>query len=406
MTSVRLFRRAILAAAVWALPVAVAADISSEARRIHFGSLVLDGHVHVANRQFYHGGDIGQRLEGGQFDLPRAREGGVKAMFYTVFVTEEYYPPRYETKQTLRLIDKALEQLELNRATIELARNATEIERITARGKMAAVLDIEGGWDLDGDLGVLRNLYRLGVRVAMLPAHNWANNFADSCCAPPKWNGLNSRGRAVVSEMNRLGMLINVSHASDATIEQTIELSKDPIVATHHGLRSFNDIPRNMPDALLKKLAARGGVIGFQIGNEFHNVRVFDYRKKATGKTFWDRSAIGKKEEGLSIEQIDRIVAPQFPMMGSDAPDDIKLTPDGWVQVVERAIALVGEDYVALGTDIDGGPTLPRGMRDIRDLPLITDAMLRRGWSETRIRKFLGGNLLRVFRQVTEKTPR
>jgi len=402
MTIARFFRRAVLGCAAWALPLA-AADISAEARRIHFGSLVLDGHVHVANRQFYHGGNMGDRLEGGQVDLPRAREGGVKAMFYTVFVTEEYYPRRYETKQVLRLIDTAIEQLELNRATIELARNATGIERIVARGKMAAVLDIEGGWDLDGDLGVLRNLYRLGVRVAMLPAHNWTNNFADSCCAPSKWNGLNARGRAVVAEMNRLGILINVSHASDATIEQAIEVSKDPIVATHHGLRGFNNIPRNMPDALAKKLAAKGGVIGFQIGNEFHNVRVYEYRKKATGKTFWERSAIGKKEERLSIEEIDRIVAPQFPMMGCDAPDDIKLTPDGWVQVVERAIALVGEDHVVLGTDIDGGPTLPRGMRDIRDLPLITDAMVRRGWSETCIKKFLGGNLLRVFRQVTEK---
>jgi len=263
MTIARFFRRAVLLGAVLALPLA-AADISAEARRIHFGSLVLDGHVHVANRQFYHGGNMGDRLDGGQFDLPRAREGGVKAMFYTVFVTEEYYPPRYETKQVLRLIDTALEQIELNRATIELARNATEIERITARGKMAAVLDIEGGWDLDGDLGVLRNLYRLGVRVAMLPAHNWTNNFADSCCAPPKWNGLNARGRAVMAEMNRLGMLINVSHASDVTIEQAIDASKDPIVATHHGLRSFNNIPRNLPDALAKKLAAKGGVIGFQ----------------------------------------------------------------------------------------------------------------------------------------------
>jgi membrane dipeptidase len=402
MTIARLLRGFIPVALGWILPLA-SAEISAEARRIHFGSLVLDGHVHVANRQFYHGGNMGDRLEGGQFDLPRAREGGVMAMFYTVFVTEEYYPPRYETKQVLRLIDKALEQLELNRATIELAKTATEIERVTARGKMAAVLDIEGGWDLDGDLGVLRNLYRLGVRVSMLPAHNWTNNYADSCCAPPKWNGLNARGRAVVAEMNRLGMLINVSHAADATIEQAIDLSRDPIVATHHGLRSFNDIPRNMSDSLLKKLAAKGGVMGFQIGNEFHNTRVFDYRKKAMGRSFWDRSAVGKSQERLSIEEIDRIVAPQFPMVGCDAPDDIKMTPEDWVKVVERAIALVGEDHVALGTDIDGGPTLPRGMRDIRDLPQITDAMLRRGWPEARIKKFLGGNLLRVFRQVTEK---
>ena len=133
------------------------------------------------------------------------------------------------------------------------------------------MLDIEGGFDLDGDLGVLRDLYRLGLRSVQLSAHNWANNFADSCCSPPKWHGLNDRGRAVIREMNRLGMVINVSHASDETIAQAIDVSTDPVVATHHGLRTLNDIPRNMPDDLMKKLAAKGGVIGFQIGNEFHN---------------------------------------------------------------------------------------------------------------------------------------
>jgi membrane dipeptidase len=380
------------------------AQVSDRARRVHSDALVFDGHIHVINRQFYHGGDIGQRFPDGQFDLPRAREGGVDAMFFTVFVTEEYYPQRFETKQAFRLVDLALTQLVRNRNVIELAKTASEVENITRCGKMAAVLDIEGGFDLDGDLGILRNLYRLGLRVAQLPSHNWANNFADSCCAPPKWHGLNERGRAVVREMNRLGILINVSHASDETIEQTLAISTDPIVATHHGLRSVNNIPRNMPDDLVRKLAAKGGVIGFQIGNEFHNVKMFEYRKKmSSGKAFWDKSAVGAREGRLSIEEIDKLVAPQFPMVGIDAPAELLMTPEDWVGVVEKAIQLVGDDHVALGTDLDGGPTLPRGMRDVRDLPMITDAMLRRGWSEERIRKFLGGNLLRVFRQVTEK---
>ncbi|MDQ6663356.1 MAG: dipeptidase, partial [Acidobacteriota bacterium] len=222
------------------------------------------------------------------------------------------------------------------------------------------------------------------------------------CCAPPKWHGLNEHGRAVVREMNRLGMVINVSHGSDDTVSQAIDVSAQPVVATHHGLRSFNDIPRNMPDWLLKKLAAKGGVIGFQIGNEFHNRKVFDWRTQHAGKPFWDTSAIANGPP-KSIEEIDRTVAKQFPMVGVNAPDDLKLTADGWVAVVDRAIQLVGEDHVALGSDFDGGPTPPRGMRDIRDLPAITDAMLRRGYSEERIRKFLGGNLLRVFRQITSK---
>jgi membrane dipeptidase len=357
----------------------------------------------VINRQFYHGGDIGERVADGQFDLSRAREGGIDAMFFSVFVTEDYYPQRLETKQVFRLVDLALTQLEKNREHIELALTAGDIERINRSGKIAAVLDLEGGFDLDGDLGILRDLYRLGMRSLQLSAHNWANHFADSCCSPAKYHGLNERGRAVVREMNRLGMVINVSHASDETISQAIDLSTDPVVATHHGLRSFNNIPRNMPDELVKKLAAKGGVIGFQIGNEFHNVKAFEWRTKNAGKPFWDTSEIAARKAPLTIEEIDRRVAPQFPMVGVAIPEDIKFDAGGWLAVVERAIQLAGEDHVSLGSDFDGGPTPPRGIRDIRDLPVLTEAMLARGWSEPRIRKFLGGNLLRVFRQITEK---
>jgi membrane dipeptidase len=158
-----------------------------------------------------------------------------------------------------------------------------------------------------------------------------------------------------------------------------------------------------MSDDLLRKLAAKGGVIGFQIGNEFHNRKVFDWRTKHAGKPFWDTTDIGRREATMTIEELDRLAAPTFPMVGINAPDEIKFTPSDWLAVVERAIDLVGEDYVMLGSDFDGGPTLPRGMRDIRDLPMLTEAMVQRGWSESRIRKFLGGNLLRVVRQVTER---
>ncbi len=379
-----------------------AAQVSERARKLHQDAFVFDGHVHVVNRQFYHGGDIGDRVADGQFDLPRAREGGVDAMFFSIFVTEDYYPQRLETKQTFRLMDLALTQLENNKDRIELARKASDIQRINRSGKMAAILDLEGGFDLDGDLGILRDLYRLGLRSLQLSAHNWTNNFADSCCSLPKNKGLNEHGRAVVREMNRLGMIINVSHASDDAMSQTIDVSSDPVVATHHGLRMLNRIPRNMPEELMRKLAAKGGVIGFQIGNEFHNVRAFEWRTKHAGKPFWDTTEIANRKEPLSIADIDRKVAPQFPMVGMNMPDDILFSPAEWIEVVEKAIAIVGEDHVALGSDFDGGPTPPRGMRDISHLPLLTEAMLERGWTEQRIRKFLGENLLRVFRQVTD----
>jgi membrane dipeptidase len=361
----------------------------------------FDAHVHVINRQFYHGGNIGDRVKDGQFDLPRARQGGLNALFFSLFVTEEYYPQHYETKQALRLVDLALQQIRENSQTIELALNGADIDRIVRSGKIAAVLDMEGSIDREGDLGVLRQFYNLGLRSYQLSAHNASNEYADSCCSPPQWHGLNDRGKALVGEMNRLGIVINVSHASDEAISQAIDASSDPIVATHHGLREFNDIPRNMPDWLLKKLAAKGGLIGFQIGNEFHNRKVFDWRTQHAGKPFWDTARVNPSN--MSIEEIDKMVAPQFPMLGSNAPDNLKFTVDDWLQVTDRAIQLVGEDHVILGTDFDGGPTLPLPMHDISDLPLITAAMRRRGYSEERIRKIMGGNLLRVFRQVTDK---
>jgi membrane dipeptidase len=176
-----------------------------------------------------------------------------------------------------------------------------------------------------------------------------------------------------------------------------------PLVATHHGMRALNDIPRNMPEDIMRKIAAKGGVIGFQIGNEFHNVKAFEWRTKRAGRPFWDTSEIAKRKDQMTIEEIDRKVAPQFPMVGLKMPEEILLSPDEWIAVIEKAIAIVGEDHVSLGSDFDGGPTPPKGIRDISHLPMLTDAMLRRGWPEGRIRKFLGGNLLRVFRQITER---
>jgi membrane dipeptidase len=386
---------------IGAAAVLTGAAVSDRARSLHERSLVFDAHIHTVDRVFYHGGDIGERKNDGQFDLPRAKEGGLKALFFSIFVTEDYYPSHYETKQALHMLDTALDQIAKNSATIELAHNAEDIDRIVKAGKMAAVLDVEGSFDLDGDLRVIRAMYKLGVRSMQLSAHNWPSNYADSCCSQPKSNGLSEHGRSVIRELNRLGMVINVSHASDDAISQAIDASSAPVIATHHGLRYYNDIPRNMPDWLAKKLAAKGGVIGFQIGNEFHNKKAFDYRTKHAGKPFWDTQAILDRGTKLGIYEIDKLVAPQFPMLPFDLPDEVKMTVDDWVGVVEHAIGLVGEDHVALGTDFDGGPPPPRGMRDVRDLPMITEAMVRRGWSDARIKKFLGENLLRVFRQIT-----
>ncbi|GAA3761023.1 dipeptidase [Terriglobus aquaticus] len=406
MRSVAASRREFLkgaafAVAATALPASSLGAVSARAAALHRDAYVFDAHVHALDREFYHGGNITDRVEVGQWDLPRAREGGVDAFFLSVFVPEEYYPGRYETKQALRRMDHALRQIHDANAQLGLALNGADLTRLEREGKVAAVLDIEGSYDLDGDPGVLRSMHALGLRSAQVSAHNWNQHYADACCSTAQGGGLTSRGRDVVREMNRLGMVINVSHAADTTIAQVIDASERPVVATHHGLREVNDIPRNMPDDLLKKLVDRGGVIGFQIGSEFAYPREYAWLTAHRKKTFWDTTSIPERTRGKSIYEIDELVAPTFPMLGAEVPDEVAMHMDDWVDVVDRAIRLVGEDAVALGSDFDGGPTLARGMRDVRDLPMVTDAMLRRGYSEARIRKFLGGNLRRVFGQAT-----
>jgi membrane dipeptidase len=201
--------------------------------------------------------------------------------------------------------------------------------------------------------------------------------------------------------MNRLGIVINISHSGDNTISQVLDVSERPVIATHHGLRAVNDIPRNMPDKLIRKLVDKGGLFCFQIGSEFHYPREYQWLTAQQGKTFFDTTSIPERVKDKTIYEIDSLVAPQFPMKGAVVPDSVAMAVDDWVGVVDRVIQMVGEDHVGLGTDFDGGPTLARGMRDVRDLPMVTDAMLRRGYSEERIQKFWGGNLLRVFGQIT-----
>ncbi|MBL8237293.1 MAG: membrane dipeptidase [Bryobacterales bacterium] len=364
---------------------------------------VFDAHVHMINRQFYKGGDIGERVADGQVDLPRAKEGGINAMFFSLYIQEQYYPARQETKHVLRLVDLARRQVAANADKIEFAYTAADVRRIANGGRIAAVLDLEGGFDLDGDLGVLREMYRAGFRVLQLPAHNWANNFAESCCAKGPFGGLNAHGKEVVREMNRLGILINVAHASEQTVRDVLAVSSKPVMATHTGLKRFNNLPRTMSDELLKELAAKGGVIGFHSGCEFHHRPMFDYRTSRSGKPFWDTTEIQKEPSTVSISDVDARVRGGYPMVGVKAPDEVRCTIDQWLAPVEAAIAIAGEDAVALGSDLDGGPTFPLGIRDVRDFPKLTEAMRRRGWSEGRIAKFMGGNTLRVFAAATER---
>ena len=379
------------------LPLLLALAAAASAQNDPF---IMDGHVHMINRQYYLGGDIGDRYPNGQVDLPRIRKGGLKAIFFSLFASEEYYPGRFESKLALRLMDLALTQIEKHRDQIEVAFNASGITRINKAGRIAAFLDLEGAFDLDGDLAILRTLYRMGLRSAMLPSHNYTNNFADSCCGAQKWKGINLRGREVIAEMNRLGIVINVAHASNDAILQTVEASRQPVLFSHGGSRHIIDIPRSLSDDAAKKIAAKGGVVGLQFGNTFNNPEYYAFRQK--GKPFGDVTDTLMPYQSLkTIEEVDRLVAKKYPTEPLPMPQHFRMGIEQLIVTIDHWVNLLGEDHVSLGADFDGGPEPPRGMNDIGDYGQITVAMQKKGYSDERIRKILGLNLLRLIREVT-----
>lgn len=370
---------------------------------LHKKAFVMDGHIHMMTRQLIEGLDIGDRYPDGHVDIPRAIAGGLDAMFFSCYTPEPYYPDRHEVKNTFRVVELALAQIEKNNHIIELALTASDIVRINRKGKMAAFLDLEGGFDLDGDLNILRSLYRLGLRSVQLTAHNETNAFIDSCYGEKRWGGLNAHGRDIVTEMNKLGMLINVSHASDDAILQTVEASKQPVIYSHGGFRGIVNSLRCITDECAKALAAKGGVIGIQFGSSFNNPKYAQWveSKRQAGS---GTKAAPVERKPLTIEEVDQGLLKGLPFVHKEViPDEVWMGVDQLARVIDYGVRLVGEDHIALGSDFDGGPPLPREIRDVSDYPQMTYAMQKLGYSDQRIRKILGLNWLRVIRQVTEK---
>jgi membrane dipeptidase len=362
---------------------------------------VMDGHIHLMSRQLLQNLDIGQRYQDGMIDLPRAKEGGLNAMFFSVFTPEPYYPGHYEVKNTFRVIELALDQISKNRDLIELAHTASEIMEVKGRGKIAAFLDVEGSFDLDGDLNLLRMLYRLGVRSLQLTAHNQTNGFIDSCYGTRLWGGLNDHGHKVIEEMNRLGMVINVAHASDESILQVASISRQPIAYTHGGFRSIVNNLRCITDEAAKAIAAKDGVIGIQFGNSFNNPKYVEWEKSQHGEP--KAGVASKNSPNLSIADVDRQVAAGLPFVSHEIiPEEYRMSVDQLVKVVDYGVRLVGEDHIALGSDFDGGLALPKEMKDVSDYPKMIQALQNFGYSEQRISKIIGLNWLRLIRNVTE----
>lgn len=363
-------------------------------------AFVMDGHIHVMSRQLLQGLDIGDRYSDGMVDLPRIKEGGINAFFFSVYTPEPYLDANFEVKNTFRVIELALEQIQKNNNIIELALNASDIVKITKKKKLAAFLDIEGSFDNQGDLYLLRALHRLGVRSLQLTAHNKTNSFIDACSGERIWpGGLNDKGIGIIKEMNRLGMLINVAHASSEAIIKAANVSDYPVAYTHGGFRGMVDIKRNISDEAALAIAKKGGIVSFQFGNYFNYPK---YYKWASSKPHPVQLIVDPGRKFMTIEDADADVASDLPFVSHAViPDEYHMSTDDFVKAVDYGVRLVGEDHIGFGSDFDGGLALAKEMKDASDYMEMFKALKRLGYSSKRIDKIMGLNWLRVIRQVT-----
>jgi membrane dipeptidase len=371
-----------------------AGDISGRARKLHFASIVVDTHDDTTQRFLDGDFDLGVRSPMGSIDIPRMKEGGLGAIFFSIWIPSKITGPE-AVKHALDQIDAVREQVRRHPQEIVLATTAAEVREAHKQGRIAALMGVEGGHMIASDLGVLRSYASLGVRYMTL-THSGNDEWADSSTDTAVHNGLTDFGKDVVREMNRLGMMVDISHVSDKTFYDALAVSKAPLIASHSACRAICDAKRNMTDQMIKDLAAKGGVIqiNYHVGflsKEFMNADKDPEITKAIALEVEKRCGT---KEGCQLIEGDRLTR-EYVQQG-------KLPRVEYTKIIEHidhAVKLVGADHVGLGSDFDGA-NMPYGMEDATKLPQITEALLRKGYSEDDIRKILGENTLRVMADV------
>jgi membrane dipeptidase len=385
---------------------------ASAASKLHEEAIVVDGHVHITERVFHEGIDPWKAQNTGLFDYARAKQGGVKVVFHALYLEDSYNRYNYTIKHACRLLEIFHRVLEANSDKMELALTSADVRRIVASGKMAQVLGFEGGFDMEGDLDVLQFFYRSGVRMMQFVHHRTTSAFADSYGDEVQvWNGINDLGRKIIREMNRLGILIEISHATEATQAQVIEASEAPVVASHVGAKRFSDHPQNLSDELLKAVAAKGGVIGVHGHGSFLAQKYWDWRRYTHEKVSWRTESMELMRAPVDyhcdhISKLDALMhdewtkGPVFwygtPWKESVPPGALVPTLDDYVNTIDYLINLIGADHVAIGLDLMWGTYWLRDF-DATCYPQFTEAFLAKGYSVETIKKILGENWLRVL---------
>jgi membrane dipeptidase len=370
-------------------------NITLQARHLHFSSIVIDTHADTTQRFIDGDFDLAPRNEKGSVDIPRMKEGGLDAIFFAVWMPSKVRGP-IAVQRAQAQIDAVHAQVRKHSADLAFATTADEIRAARGQNKIAILLGIEGGHMINSDLRVLQKFSAEGVRYITL-THSGNTEWADSSTDKPASNGLSPFGKQVIAEMNRLGMMVDVSHVSDKTFHDVLATSKAPIFASHSNCRALCDHPRNMSDAMIRELAAKGGLIqiNFHVGflsQEFRNAERADPKiNQAIAIEIHKRCG---DKEGCQLIEGDRITR-EYVEAG-------KLPRVDWTKIIDHidhAVKIAGIDHVGIGSDFDGA-NMPFGMDDASMLPKITNALLQKGYTEGDVKKILGENILRLMTEV------
>jgi membrane dipeptidase len=375
---------------------------------VHRSAIVIDTHADTPQRFLDEHFDLGDPLNGGEFNLDSARKGNLGAEFFSIWVEPDQYKGHY-ARRTLELIDAVKQQTAKHKDQMEVVTSPEGIEQAHREHKLAALMGIEGGHSIEDSLGLLRQYYALGVRYMTLTwanSNGWADSSgdADDKTVPHTTEGLSEFGKDVVYEMNRLGMIVDVSHVSDKTFYRTLNISRAPVIASHSASRALCDAPRNMTDDMLRAIAryggpdSKGGVVMVNFYSGFVSQQYRDAQKaiepemKAAVQALKDKAkAEGQVASLAEIDKVQREYADRIPRPPLSA----------LIDQIDHVAKVAGIDHVGLGSDFDGiSGQLPQGIDSVADLPKITAALVERGYSAEDCRKILGGNLLRVFREV------
>lgn len=368
--------------------------LTEEALNIHRGALVFDGHndipwkIREKDDPFFRRFDLARPQPTLHTDIPRLRKGGVGAQFWSAYVPAESAKDGTAIKKTLEQIDTIHRLIRSYPDTFELALTAEDVVRIHKKGKIASLIGLEGGHSIDNSLGVLRMLHALGARYMTL-THSDNLDWADASTDKPRIKGLSPFGERVVLEMNRLGMLVDISHVSADTMRHVLKVARAPVIASHSSAYALADHPRNVPDDVLKSLPKNGGVIMVNFYSGFitpEGARAMTSRMEMFREL---KKKFPKKEE---FEEEWGAWSRGHPFPTGSIHDV--------VDHIEHIIKVAGVDHVGLGSDYDGIGTVPRQLEDVSSYPLITQELLNRGYKKEAIEKVLGGNILRVMREA------